>query len=90
MFPRPDLWPKDKQTVVVTLERNYTIHDYKDLFDTIGCDWCYDLWKDNGMALGNLEAPSVPVHCIYSSQVPTAQVIFLFLTLIFFYDLGNC
>lgn len=74
MFPRPDLWPKDKQTLVVTFQRNYTVDDYESLFKRIGCEWCYDLWKDNGMALGSLKAPSVPVHCIYSSQVPTAEV----------------
>nr|CAB3264916.1 group XV phospholipase A2-like [Phallusia mammillata] len=75
MFPRPDLWPKNKQTVVVTFQRNYTVDDYESLFKRIGCEWCYELWKDNGLALGSLQAPSVPVHCIYSSQVPTAETL---------------
>ncbi|XP_076819987.1 lysosomal phospholipase A and acyltransferase-like [Clavelina lepadiformis] len=75
MLPRPDLWPENKKTIVVTLGKNYTVHDYKELFERIDCEWCWDMWKDNGMALGSLSAPSVPVHCIYSSQTPTAETL---------------
>ena len=74
LLPRPDLWPKNKQLLVVTFKRNYTVNDYQALFERIGCKWCYDMWKDNKMTLGTIAAPSVPVHCIYGSQLPTTEV----------------
>ena len=83
VVPRPDMWPKDDQVLVVTLQRNYTIHDYQALFKRIGCEWCWDMWLDNGMTLGKIHAPSVPVHCIYGSQLPTTEVMqFCFMYLI--------
>lgn len=74
LLPRPDMWPKDKRQVVVTLKKNYTVDDYEALFQTIGCEWCWDMFKDNIYTLGSLEPPSVAVHCIYGSQLPTTEV----------------
>ena len=68
------MWPKQKDLLVVTLQRNYTVNDYQALFDRIGCKWCWEIWKDNEMTMGSLEPPSVPVHCIYGSQMPTTEV----------------
>uniref|UniRef100_H2ZNW2 Uncharacterized protein n=1 Tax=Ciona savignyi TaxID=51511 RepID=H2ZNW2_CIOSA len=75
VLPRPDLWPKDKQLLVVTLQRNFTVHQYKELFKRIGCEGCWDLWKDNGYATGSFTPPNVPVHCVYSSMVNTAETL---------------
>ena len=74
LLPRPDLWPNNKRTVVVTLKKNYTVDDYEELFETIGCKWCWEMFKDNVKTLGSLQPPSVPVHCIYGSQLPTTEV----------------
>lgn len=75
LLPRPSLWPKDKQQVVNTLETNYTVFDYKALFERIGCKDCWHLWNQYGDEMGDLSAPDVTVHCVYSSLVPTAEVL---------------
>lgn len=41
MLPRPDLWPKNKQTIVSIVETdgtltNYTLNDYEKLLKRIG------------------------------------------------------
>ena len=75
MSPRINNWPKNKATLVVTPNRNYTVHDYDSLFKAIGCDWCLDLWKNNGKNMDNFGAPNVPVHCIFSSGIPTIETL---------------
>ena len=78
MLPRPDLWPADKQTVVIetflTGGQNFTVHEYKALFKQVECGDCYNMWKDNWDTLGDVSAPGIPVHCVYSNGVPTTEV----------------
>ncbi|XP_002129305.2 lysosomal phospholipase A and acyltransferase-like [Ciona intestinalis] len=75
VLPNPDLWPHNKDTIVVTIKQNFTVFQYKDLFKRIGCEGCWDLWKENGKAIGKFTPPKVPVHCVYSSLVPTPEVL---------------
>lgn len=75
LLPRPSLWPQNHSVVVSTLTRNYTVHDYKTLFDTIGCNNCWERFQSFGAELGDLSAPNVEVHCVYSSGLPTAEVL---------------
>lgn len=74
MLPRPEYWPKNKRVVVDTFSKNYTVDDYEHLLKRIGCKNCWELWKKFGKEMGDLAAPKVEVHCVYSSQVPTAEV----------------
>ena len=73
MLPKPGIWPKNKETLVVTPWRNYTVYDYDSLFKDTKCKWCHNKWRDNTLKLNDYVAPSVPVHCIYSSGIPTYQ-----------------
>lgn len=75
LLPRPSLWPQNKSVVVSTLTHNYTVHEYETLFDKIGCDNCWERFKSYGTELGDLSAPDVEVHCVYSSGLPTAEVL---------------
>jgi len=79
MLPRPDMWPKDKQTVVIESfldeGQNYTVNDYEALFKQVGCEDCYSMWKDNWRTLGDLKPPNVTVHCIYSSGMLTSETL---------------
>nr|XP_039249958.1 phospholipase A2 group XV-like [Styela clava] len=75
LLPRPKFWPKDKLHVVDTLIKNYTVFEYKALFERIGCKNCYEIWDKYGTELGDMGPPNVPVHCVYSSQIPTPELL---------------
>ena len=73
MMPRKNLWPKSKETIITTTKRNYTVHDYKQLFEDIGCKECWNIYK--AAATNDYKAPRVPVHCVFSDGIPTMQTL---------------
>lgn len=75
LLPNPKFWPKDKTHVVDTLIKNYTVFEYRALFERIGCEKCAEVWEQFGYDLGDLKAPNVAVHCVYSSLVPTPELL---------------
>jgi len=84
LLPRPDLWPDHKKDIVgIQMKdgtmKNLTVFDYKTILEKANCPDCYQMWLENNMTVGHLEAPDVPVHCVYSTQIKTAEVgIYLF------------
>ena len=75
MLPRPNFWPNNETTLIVTPNKNYTVHDYETLFKDIGCSWCWRIWSDSVLKLNDFASPNVPVHCIYSSGLPTYKAL---------------
>ena len=73
-MPSVNFWDKD-EVVVVTPTRNYTVSDYKDLFDDIQFPTGFDYWMNNKDLVDELKPPEVELHQIYGSQMPTPGVL---------------
>lgn len=69
LFPDNILWPAD--TVLVrTPTKNYTVHDYPELFADAGNPMTAIIWEDVN-TLNEMKPPRVPTYCIYGYGVPT-------------------
>jgi len=69
LLPRPSLWGKD-EPIAFTGEKNYTIHQIKDMFDDVG----YPLGKDiidSVRNISDLAEPGVDVHCLHGTNITT-------------------
>lgn len=61
------------QVLVQTPSTNYTVMDYKRLFSDIGFDDGWLMRQDTEPLLFDLTPPSVAVHCLYGSGIPTSE-----------------
>ena len=71
LLPNKHKWPKDQNTLLFTLRRNYTINDYvsllRDLNVTDGAQKLNFLEK----RWANVSAPGVTTHCVYGRGMQT-------------------
>jgi len=58
-------------TLVSTNRRNYTVHDFLDLFSDMGSEVTTDVYNTVKGFVGALEAPNVPTYCIHGYNVNT-------------------
>ena len=73
-MPSLNFWEKD-EVVIVSPQRNYTVHDYKDLFDDIQYPTGYEYWLNNKDRLDELTPPGIEIHEIYGTHMPTPGVL---------------
>lgn len=73
-MPSVNFWDKD-EVVVVGPTRNYTVHDYKELFDDIQYPTGYQYWLNNKDLLNELKPPEIESHQIYGTHMPTPGVL---------------
>ena len=74
VMPSQQFWDKD-EVVIVSPGRNYTVHDYKQLFDDIKYPNGYDFWLNNQGLLNETQAPGIEVHQLYGTHMPTPGVL---------------
>ncbi|KAK2867087.1 hypothetical protein Q8A67_025204 [Cirrhinus molitorella] len=72
LFPYAHTWPKD-MVLVSTPNTNYTVQDYQRFFKDIDYEDGWAMRQDTEPLVSALQAPGVPVHCLYGSGIPTAQ-----------------
>ena len=74
VMPSPTFWDKD-EVVIVSPQRNYTVHDYKELFEDIQYPTGYEYWLNNKDLLDVLKPPGIEIHEIYGTHMPTPGVL---------------
>ncbi|TSQ92628.1 Group XV phospholipase A2 [Bagarius yarrelli] len=72
LFPYAHTWPSDK-SLVSTPSANYTVKDYERFFKDISYEDGWAMRQDTEPLVQALEAPGVPVHCLYGTGIPTAE-----------------
>lgn len=70
LMPSDSFWPSD-EWIVSRPSRNYTVHDYKELFDDMGYPDGYELRQNTKDLIYELEPPNVEVHCLYGVDMKT-------------------
>ncbi|KAK7114986.1 lysosomal phospholipase A and acyltransferase-like [Littorina saxatilis] len=70
LMPSTRFWDKD-EILVSTEHRNYTVNDYKQLFQDLSYMDGYMMWQDTSNLIIDLEAPGLEVHCLFGTGVPT-------------------
>ena len=74
VMPSVNFWNKD-EVIVVSPQGNYTVTDYKKLFDDIQFPTGYDYWLNNKDLVEELKPPEVELHELYGSKMPTPGVL---------------
>ncbi len=69
-FPSEDTWPST-DVIVVTPQRNYSVWDYKDLFQDMKYSRGYDMFLEIQNLTGAMPPPNVTLHCLYGTGVNT-------------------
>ena len=73
-MPSVNFWNGD-EVVVVSPQRNYTVRDYKALFDDINFPTGYEYWLNNKDLLDELKPPEIEIHEVYGTHMPTPGVL---------------
>ena len=73
-MPSLHFWDKD-EVVVVSPIRNYTVYQYKELFDDIKFPTGYEYWLNNKDLLDPTIPPGIESHHLYGTQMPTPGVL---------------
>lgn len=75
LMPYDTFWDKS-EVLVYGPTANYTVHDYKQLFDDIDYPDGYLMRQDTEPFTRNLEPPGVEVHCLHGVGVKTPAAFF--------------
>ncbi|XP_052822895.1 phospholipase A2 group XV [Octopus bimaculoides] len=70
LMPYDSFWKSD-EILVSRPGRNYTVKDYKQLFEDLNYTAGYEMRKDTENLVKNLHPPGVEIHCIYGVNIPT-------------------
>ena len=71
LLPKPSVW--EDEVLVTTPTRSYTSNDYSALFKDIGYPQGYKMYTGISNINNGFPTPTVPVHCFYGVDVPTAE-----------------
>ena len=74
VMPSVNFWAED-EVIVVGPQRNYTVRDYRALFDDIQFPNGYAYWLNNKDLAEELKPPEIEVHELYGSHVQTPGVL---------------
>jgi hypothetical protein len=74
VMPSIHFWNSD-EVVIVAPKRNYTVYDYKQLFEDIQHPIGYEYWLNNKDLLKELEPPGIDIHQIYGTHMSTPGVL---------------
>jgi lysophospholipase-3 len=74
LLPTDKFWGPE-ETLLATAERNYTVNDYKELFEDIDYETGYNMWLDTNRLTYDLTAPDVEVHCLHGYGVNTMELL---------------
>ncbi|VDI60210.1 lysophospholipase III [Mytilus galloprovincialis] len=72
LMPSDKFWGKD-EILVERPGRNYTVHDFKQLFTDMNLIDGWHIRKDTANLIRSLTPPGVEVHCIHGHDVQTPQ-----------------
>ena len=70
LMPSDEFWHPE-EVLVVSPKRNYTVKDFKQLFQDIDYMTGYMMWEDTMNLIKPLTAPGVEVHCLHGINVKT-------------------
>ncbi|TPP56028.1 Phosphatidylcholine-sterol acyltransferase (Lecithin-cholesterol acyltransferase)/ Phospholipase A [Fasciola gigantica] len=79
LLPDPRLWPPTEK-IILTPNKNYSAHDYKEFFDDINYQLGYEMLIKTKSSIDTLLGPTGidELYCIYGSGLPTTyQMIYL-------------
>ena len=71
-MPSDRFWSSD-EVIVSRPSRNYTVHDYADLFADLNYTTGYEMRKITERLVYSLEAPQVELHCLYGVGLKTPE-----------------
>jgi lysophospholipase-3 len=74
-MPSSKFWPANEQ-IVSTPNRNYTVNDYKQLFDDLNFTIGYEYRLNTENLTSDMRAPGVETHCLYGVGVKTPERFF--------------
>jgi len=72
VMPQVSFWD-EKEVLVETPEKNYTLNDYKDFFNDLGEPNGWFMRQDTEHLLEGLPPPNVEVFCLHGSGVETTE-----------------
>lgn len=74
LLPSPYFWKPD-EVLVKTRSRNYTYDQLEDFFKDIDFYTGWEMRKDAMPYIQNFKAPNVEIHCVYSTGLPTPELL---------------
>ncbi|XP_060608560.1 phospholipase A2 group XV-like isoform X2 [Ruditapes philippinarum] len=72
LMPSDEFW-SETEVLVVTPTRNYTVKDYRQLFEDIAYPTGYKLREDTEKLVKPLKAPDVEMHCLHGVDESTPR-----------------